>query len=65
MNAAPCVRNRLSANDLQRVVEPLASYICAAEQPKSVLMAALRVLLREVKATNNAAITHFRAVSAN
>jgi hypothetical protein len=47
-------------NDLERVIEPLANYICAAERPKSALMAALAFLVREVDATNQAAATHFR-----
>lgn len=47
-------------SDLERIVEPLASYICATEQPRSVLRSALSVLFREVEATNRAAATHFR-----
>ncbi len=50
--------------DLERVVEPLASYICASEQPKTALISALAVLLREVEATNRAASAHFRATLA-
>jgi hypothetical protein len=53
------------ASELERVVEPLAAYICATEQPKSALMSALAVLLREVEATNRAALVHFRGMSAN
>ena len=52
-------------NELERVVEPLASYICATEQPKAALMSALAVLFREVEATNRAAATHFRSYSMN
>ena len=47
-------------SDLERVIEPLASYICAMDQPKSALKSALAVLLREVEATNRAASAHFR-----
>ena len=43
-------------NDLERVIEPLASYICAADQPRAALMSALAVLLAEVKQTNRAAL---------
>jgi len=50
--------------DLERVVEPLASYICAADEPKTALMSALAVLFREVEATNRAANAHFRATLA-
>jgi hypothetical protein len=53
------------ASDLERVVEPLAAYICATEQPKSALMSALAVLLREVEATNRDAMSHFRGLLAN
>ena len=47
-------------NDLERVIEPLANYICAAERPKAALMSALAVLVREVEATNRAAAVHFQ-----
>ena len=47
--------------DLESVIEPLASYICATDEPKSALMSALAVLLREVEATNRVANAHFRA----
>ena len=49
-----------SGQELERVVEPLASYICATEQPKAVLLSALALLLREVEATNCSAAAHFR-----
>jgi hypothetical protein len=65
MNNVNRVLKCSSANDLERVIEPLASYICASEQPKSALMSALAVLLREVSATNRAAATYFRASSLN
>jgi hypothetical protein len=61
--------NRLSkysiSSDLERVIEPLASYICATEQPRSALKSALAALLREVEATNSAAVTHFRGLLTN
>ena len=47
-----------AASDLQRVIEPLANYICATEQPRSALNSALAVLFREVEATNRAAVAH-------
>jgi hypothetical protein len=65
MNNVNCVLNGSSANELERVIEPLASYICATDQPKSALMSALAVLLREVNATNRAAAVYFRAASMN
>jgi hypothetical protein len=48
-----------ASSDLQRVIEPLASYICAADQPRAALMSALAVLLADVKQTNRAALAHF------
>jgi hypothetical protein len=45
--------------DLAQVIEPLASYICAADRPRETLLSALAVLLEEVKATNSAALKHF------
>jgi hypothetical protein len=53
-----------TSQDLERVIEPLASYICATDEPKTALMSALAVLFREVEATNRAASAHFRATLA-
>jgi hypothetical protein len=50
--------------DLAQVIEPLASYICAADKPKEILLSALAVLLEEVKATNSAALKHFLCLRA-
>jgi hypothetical protein len=55
--------DRLAVRDLERVVEPLASYICATEQPQTALMSALAVLLRQVATTNRTADAHFRHFS--
>jgi hypothetical protein len=49
------------ASDLERVIEPLASYICAADQPRAALLSALAVLFSEVEQTNRAALAHFGA----
>ena len=49
-----------SGTDLQRVIEPLVNYICAAERPKAAFMSALAMLVREVEATNQAAAMHFQ-----
>ena len=54
-----------NSSDLERVIEPLASYICATEQPRAVLVSALRVLQSEVEKTNCAAATHFRNFAEN
>lgn len=58
MNAAS---NRLSShNELERVVEPLASYICATDKPQTALFSVLALLCRQIDATNGAASAHFR-----
>ena len=59
MNSVNGVLERPTRDELERVLAPLASYICAAEQPRSALRLALSALLREVAATNQAAATHF------
>lgn len=50
-------------SDLERVIEPLASYICAADRPRAALASALAFLFSEVEQTNRAAIAHFGAFS--
>lgn len=65
MNTVNHNSQRSSGSDLNRVIEPLANYICATEQPRKVLLSALAALFREVEATNQAAITHFHAYSEN
>ena len=47
---------------LEQVVEPLASYICATEQPRAALLSVLAVLNRSIRETNriaNAQYHHF------
>ncbi len=51
---------RSLAADLEQVVEPLASYICATDRPRAALHSALAVLVREVAATNKAAMSQLR-----
>jgi hypothetical protein len=55
----------LGGKDLERVIEPLASYICAADKPKTALMSALAMLFREVECTNRAALAHFQSYLQN
>ncbi len=55
MTTANYERNRATADDLQRVIEPLASYICAADQPKAALNLAFSVLVNEVVQVSRAA----------
>jgi hypothetical protein len=51
--------------DLDRVVEPLANYICAMDTPRTALLSALAALCRQVDATNGAATNHFRLLLAD
>jgi hypothetical protein len=46
---------RATATDLRQVVEPLASYICATDQPKAALNLAFSVLVNEVAQIHRAA----------
>ena len=48
---------------LHQVIEPLASYICAADQPRATLVSVLKRLLSEVEQTNSAALGHLHAWS--
>jgi hypothetical protein len=54
---------RGSQQELSRVIEPLASYICAANRPRAALESALAILLSEVRATNRSARAHVRGKS--
>jgi hypothetical protein len=47
--------NRTNDSDLERVIEPLAGYICATGRPRAALKQALAVLLSQVEQTNRAA----------
>ena len=59
MNAIHQPTQRTPDSDLAQVIEPLASYICAADRPGTALFSALAALLDEVEATNGAALRHF------
>ena len=48
MNRVKRLHKQSAESDLERVIEPLASYIFATEQPKAALMTALAVLFNEV-----------------
>jgi hypothetical protein len=65
MNNFHCNLDTRGRSDLRRMVEPLANYICATDQPRKALLSALAVLFREVEATNQAAISHFHSYSDN
>jgi len=54
---------RANDGNLKRVIEPLASYICATEQPKAALLSALAALVYEVEQTNRTARAHVATFS--
>jgi hypothetical protein len=51
--------------DLERVIEPLASYICATDQPRAALLTALAVLFSEVDRTCRAANAQIATFAGN
>jgi hypothetical protein len=55
MNRLNCELPQATDRGLQRLVEPLASFICATEQPRVSLTLALGVLLSQVDELNRAA----------
>jgi hypothetical protein len=59
------LKNRPAVPDLRQMVEPLANYICATDEPKRALMSALAALVHEVESTNQVALTHFHTFSEN
>ena len=59
------LKNRPAVPDFRQLVEPLANYICATDEPKRALMSALAALVHEVESTNEVALTHFHAFSQN
>ena len=65
MNPLRHTSDRSGSSDLRQMIEPLANYICATDHPRQVLLSALAALSREVEATNQMAIRHFDAFSAN
>lgn len=65
MNRVNRELEKAAGNDLERVIEPLASCICAADQPRATLMAALAVLFSEVDQTFRAARAHIATFSGN
>jgi hypothetical protein len=52
-------------SNLERVIEPLASYISATTRPRAALMSALAVLISEVEQTNQAATMHLTSLLGN
>ena len=65
MNRVKSAPERATASDLERVIEPLASYICATDRPRTALMEALAVLFCEVDRTCQAADAHIATFAGN
>ncbi len=65
MNQANRESRQAISRDLEQVIEPLASYICATDQPRVVLMAALKVLCTEIEVTSRAARTQIATFAGN
>ena len=58
MNAINTLPHDVSESGLERAIEPLASYICAADRPRAALHRVVAALLNEVEETNRLARTH-------
>jgi hypothetical protein len=65
MNRVNHQPDRATEATLKRLAEPLASYICALDNPKAALSWALVVLFDEVGQINDAAKDHISAVAEN
>ena len=50
---------KTTPSDLAQVIEPLASYISAADRPRGALLSALAVLFDEVQGTHQTTLMHF------
>lgn len=55
MNGVICKPQRATNSELERMIEPLASYICANDRPRAALVSALSALFDEVEQTHQAA----------
>lgn len=58
INTTTLATQRTNA-DLAQMIEPLASYICAADRPRETLRSALAALFDEVQGTHGVALMHF------
>jgi hypothetical protein len=55
MNPIHCEMKPPAAGNLEFMIEPLASYICATDRPRAALATTLAALCREVEQTISAA----------
>ena len=58
MNQTPIQIEKTKNRELTQVIEPLASYICAADRPREMLLSVLTALFDEVKGTHRATLMH-------
>ncbi len=65
MNQSNRRTQRSTQSDLERVIEPLAGYICATDQPEAALRSAWGALLSEVGRMNRVANAHIATFSEN
>jgi hypothetical protein len=65
MNKFPLQHDPAADSNLKRVIEPLASYVCAADRPRAVLLSALSALFDEVEATNRTALMNLSGLRAD
>jgi hypothetical protein len=65
MNRVNRQPEQATQSELERVIEPLASYICATDRPRAALMSALAVLFSEVDRTSRAATAQIATFSGN
>jgi hypothetical protein len=63
MTTASAIQNRTTHVELERMVELLANYICASEQPGTTLATAVARLQREVRDTHQEALRHLQVRS--
>jgi hypothetical protein len=65
MNNTSCQAPRTPTFDMNPIIEPLASFICAAEQPSLILKLALAALYSQIEQTNRAAKAHLESLLEN
>jgi hypothetical protein len=65
MNATSIAREQNPHSDLTQVIEPLASYICAADRPRETLLSVLSALFDQVSGTHKVALMHVACQRAN
>ena len=61
MNNTQTQTHQATLMEMDRVIEPLANFVCATEQPETVLKLALDALYSRIEQTNRAAGEHVAA----